>query len=214
MNNFKKMALGLAAALALAGSASADVIGTNSQGWINESGTTNNTGFNSGIISNAYVGQEGDFFNDFFSFLLPASGNFSSATLSIWNSGSSQDADANAVFSLFQASGYTYGGLMSGPALGGDLVAAIDTGSSQYVSFTLNAAGLAALNAAAGQNFTFGGHIDTPSGCSDCTSAFGYTGGQPAAYLTVSSVPEPQNVALLIAGLGLVGVAARRKKQA
>lgn len=214
MNKFCKIALSLAAALALTGNASADVIGTNSQGWINESGSSNNSGFSSGVIANAYVGQEGAFFNDFFSFLLPATGNFSSATLSIWNSASSRDADANALFSLFQASGYTYGGLMSGPALGGASVAAIDTGADHYVSFTLNAAGLAALNSAAGQNFTFGGHIDTPSGCADCTSAFGYTGGQPAAFLTVSSVPEPQNIALLVAGLGLVGVAARRKKQA
>lgn len=48
---------------------------------------------------------------------------------------------------------------------------------------------------------------DAARGCRNCTNQSDYT------LISVSAVPEPETYALLLAGLGTVGMAARRRKQ-
>lgn len=57
----------------------------------------------------------------------------------------------------------------------------------------------------------FVGFLEGENNISYLTMAGSYIGG---AHLEVSAVPESSNVALLLAGMGLIGVAARRRKQA
>lgn len=94
-----------------------------------------------------------------------------------------------------------------------------NTGLSHYVGISLNTAGLAALNANAGGQFNFGGSITTsfptPQNTNDQIAIFGWGNGEPLAYLeynTTAPVPEPETYAMMLAGLGMLGFMARRRK--
>jgi hypothetical protein len=214
----KKLAFGLLTALALGtttAASAADVL-SNSQGWINSGGSSNNSGFNSGTINNAFAGVEGAQFRNWFTFTLPT-GHISSATLSIYNPSSNSTIDPNAFYDVFAPTSYTYAGLVNGVSFGNVLLSVADTGVNHYVDITLNSAGISYLNGLAGQNASLSGSITSnQTSCNDCVAAFGYSNGFPNAVLRLSAaaaVPEPATWAMMLVGFGLAGAGMRRRRQ-
>lgn len=102
--------------------------------------------------------------------------------------------------------------LGSGQNFGMTTVSLADNG--KFVEITLNASALAALNASSGV-FAVGGALTTLDALvnqeSLFASAFLHTVGPNVPQLVISNVPEPSTTALWIAGLGLLGLAARRR---
>lgn len=99
--------------------------------------------------------------------------------------------------------------LGSGQSYGSHTASLADNG--RFIEISLNASALADLNASGGI-FAIGGSITTFDDLVNKESLFAstylYTG---AVQLVVSSVPEPSESVLFLAGLGLVVAASRRK---
>ena len=216
-----KIAAAVAVTFALAAPAQADTVFADNSGWINSAGGNSAAGFNGGINNN-FAGWENNEYNNFFNFLLPNT-SFTSATLYIYNEASNPDPspyDAGAFYTVHQASSFDFAGLESGPGLGSVTLLSSNTGVGHYVGISLNATGLSALNAAAGGQFNFGGSITTsfanPETTNDQIAIFGWGGGTPIAYLdystTTAPIPEPETYAMMLAGLGMLGFMARRRK--
>jgi len=86
--------------------------------------------------------------------------------------------------------------------------------NGRFIDITLNAAGLADLNAAVGGTFLLGGIVSTiASGPSQ--TIFGFTNANNMAdsqlLLSTAAVPEPGTYLLMFAGLGLLLVTARKR---
>lgn len=185
-------------------------------------------------------GMDGYTRNNFFLFdRSGVSGTITSATLRIYNPGEPAipgtpfgytSSDPTETYALFDVS-TSVADLRAGYAIGSAIGQAIfnELGSGQsygtyaasladnghFVEINLNAAGLAALNATS-DNFAVGGSITTLDNLVNKESLFvyGYLGMRPdAVQLIVSSVPEPSELALFLAGLGLVGLAVRRGRR-
>lgn len=103
--------------------------------------------------------------------------------------------------------------LGTGQSYGSHAASLADNG--RFIEISLNASGLADLNASGGL-FAIGGSITTLDGLlnpeSLFASAFLYS-SSGAAQLVVSSVPEPAESVLFLAGLGLVVAASRWKRR-
>lgn len=203
--------LALAIAVVLMPSASAGTISASGEGWCNNGGWgCNNT--DTTAIWNTFAGmEEGTEYNDWFAFNIP-SGSITNATISIWNSGDDYyTSSPSPVYNLYEATGFDFAGLTgNGTIFSSVLYSVADTGSDQYVTLVLNAAGIAALNASQGGQIVFGGSATGLQGGED--DIFGYTNGLPAAYLTInstSSVPEPGSLMLLGGGLLALGLLKR-----
>jgi hypothetical protein len=102
--------------------------------------------------------------------------------------------------------------LGTGTSYGAATVSLADNG--RFVEISLNSAGLAALNASGGI-FGIGGSVTTLDGLANreslFASAFLSSVGPNVPQLVISSVPEPSETLLFLAGLGLVGLAVRRR---
>lgn len=226
-----KIAVALALVFALVASARSATLDAEHQGWIISDGFSNGSNFVSYGDRNTFAGW-GDYAesNNWFSFNLPLL-NFSDARLWIWNYAANQNpsnTDPNAFYSLYEASSYTFAGLEAGPVLGSVTLASANDGTDHYVGIPLNAAGIAALNAKAGGQFNFGGSVTTsyaePLTAWPLIGAFGFSQEgvpHPRAYLGYSGapieppppIPEPETYAMMLAGLGMLGCMARRRKR-
>lgn len=142
-------------------------------------------------------------------------GNYTAATLSIFNDGRNYTEAPGNTFTLRAAPAINYTALGTGPVLASANVGAIDTGISHFEAFGLNGTAVGLLNGAAGGSFLFGGAAS--GDLSVESELFGYVNG-PAAYLTLtladSAVPEPATWAMLIVGFGAIGGAIRMRPRA
>lgn len=139
---------------------------------------------------------------------------YTAASVSIFNSQFSSTIDPAAIFTLHAATDFSFAGLIGSPSFGSVSLAAANTGIDHYVAISLNSLGIDYLNANLGNTIRFGGMVTTTAdpSCNDCVAIFGSTLGLPAAQLLTPGVPEPASWTLLIAGFGLMGVAARRRR--
>lgn len=170
-------------------------------------------------------------FRNFFVFdRSSVSGTFSSATLQIFNPAPSPGFDvagyvslaASETYSLFDVtsnltsllngSADAFSDLGSGTLFGSATVSAADNG--QWVSISLNAAFLSALNSTSGQ-IAIGGALTTLNDPNGMELIFADSGEAPLARLLLtaatSAVPEPSTYGLLGAGALLLGVAVRQR---
>jgi hypothetical protein len=101
--------------------------------------------------------------------------------------------------------------LGSGTTFGSYVASAADNGTT--ISITLNAAGIAALNAAAGSTIAFGGVLTTLSPPAN-QYVFGFSTAtfveDDVRRLDLTVVPEPASLTLV--GLGLAAVLTRRRR--
>lgn len=205
-STFAALCIALGGFSAIAAPVTTDASGS---GWCNSSNGCNNT--NTSVINNHFAGNLGDLYHNWFAFNVPTlGGTVTSATLSIYNNASNNGSSLTALYQVFQSAGFTYGNLVGGTALGSILEIDANAVDNGYVDILLNAAALGLLNSAQGGQFVFGGSNDNGH------ELFGYNGGTPLARLTLdtssnTNVPEPGSLALL--GLGLVGLAAMRKRK-
>ena len=202
--------LALAIAVALMPLASAGTISASGEGWCEAGGYyCNNTSTTS--IADTAAGTDGNVeLNDWFAFNSPSE-SITNATISIWNFGMDYyTTSPSPVYNLYQATSIDYTGLTgNGTILGSVLFSVADTGTSEFVTITLSAAGIAALNASRGGQIIFGGSA-TGLNPPNADEIFGYTDGTPIAYLTVNStIPEPGSLMLLGGGLLALGLLKR-----
>ena len=204
-------------------------------GWFSNAGEHTQSNDNYAVGG----GQDGYTRNNYFQFdLSGVSGPITSATLRVYNPNapvspgfpygytSSDPTENYAVFDVSTpaadlAAGYGIGSL-AGQAIFGDLGSGQNFGmttvsladNGKFVEISLNASGLAALNAAHGL-FALGGTITTLDALVNKESLFASAYLSSVApnvpQLVISSVPEPSESALWMAGLGLLGLAARRR---
>ena len=195
--------------------------------------TTSNDSYIAGFDS--FEGQE---FRNFFVFNIPTltgTDTYTSATLSIFNGGTSTPNAIGMAGRTFTISsiatdintlrnggtGLTsvFNDLRGGTDFGSITFASTPTNGSM-IKFNLNAAGLAAINNAAGSQIAFGGSFDVTSNTTD-QYVFGFSGsGTPAdgktrLDLVVNNfvAPEPSTFALLtVAPIG-IGIVARRLRR-
>lgn len=168
-----------------------------------DSGWWSNVAGHEETSMNYYVSKccEGEIFNNFFTFNLSGiSGTITSASLDLYNydiKGSSLEyrlfditSPLHAVHSDGESNNPIYLDLMTGITYGSHIYNELD--SYNYSSILFNADGIQALNNAIGEEFGVGGTliggIETP-------------------------VPEPETYAMLLVGLGLISIIARRRKQ-
>ena len=192
----KLLALALLVGCSVAQAATINATGT---GWCNNDTGCNNT--NTLAINNHFAGESvSRIYRNWIAFNVPTYGaQITSATISIWNDGQNSNSNPTAVYNLYEAASISFGGLTNGPSLGQILVDTANTGVDEYITITLNAAGLAVLNANQGGQLIFGGNND------DGGQIFGYTGGVPSPFISANVIPIPAAVWLFgsaLAGLG------------
>jgi hypothetical protein len=188
--------------------------GTLNQGWRSDNPAITPAWFNDNHLSGTY---DGNTYRSFYTFNLSGIDDTITQatlrimrgiqsgplTLSFWDV-TSPAYDVNNYRSTYNPS--IFNDLGSGISYGGASVGNGDSGD--YLSFTLNANALAALNAASGY-LTIGITVDTPN-------AYLFAGtGHDRSYLDLAvgnNVPEPAT--LLLFGAALLAAGAVRKKKA
>lgn len=191
------------------------------QGWVNSNGGSNEAA----PFGNTYTGNEfGLSFNSWAAFFIPAGTTWASATLSL--SPSVYGDAPPSVIGLFDVDGGLQPLLNTfhpGTAVFNDLGSGTQYGAATLydspASITLNGAALADINAVSGSYFVIGFTNQTLNGVPvesvDGGIYLGGIGAEPYIELTLSTVPavpEPGTYVMLLAGLAVAGVAARRRR--
>ena len=73
---------------------------------------------------------------------------------------------------------------------------------------------MAALGAVGAEVYSFGQYSQNPILGTPATYIFAFSGVGGSVVVPPPAVPEPETYAMMLAGLGLIGFSARRKKQA
>jgi len=241
MNNLLKIGVRGAIALGLAGlsisAANAQLLFSNSIDRGSYSASGDHTSTNDSYLS-GYDSFEGQQFRNFFVFNIPTltgTDTYTSAVLNIYNGGTSTPNAIGMAGRTFTISsiatdintlrnggtGLTsvFNDLRGGTDFGSITFASTPTNGST-IKFNLNAAGLAAINSAAGSQIAFGGSFDVTSNTTD-QYVFGFSGsgtpgdGKSRLDLVVNNfvAPEPSTFALLsVAPIG-IGIVARRLRR-
>lgn len=225
----------LAAIVATGGQSDAAFISTTDRGWYDNTGfhIPDNTNYITGFIP-----ADPDFPDDspaatyrsFYTFnLVGQTLQYLSAALVVYNPGAATDfgpgyssPDATETITLFGVTTpvasltngtggvAAFNDLGTGPVYGSAVMSAADNG--QFVTITLNATGLAALNAARGGSFAVGASVTSLSGQQTAEEfVFGFSGvsSNPqygATFLNVVPVPAPAGVVLGLIGAGSFGI--------
>ena len=230
--------IGLLLALATFASANPIVIDTNDRGYYYsyDYNLPTNQNYITGQLNTTSTTDVG--FHSFFEFngIPGLSGPIVSATLSLYNpAGGFSSSQSSETLVIDQFTGNTstlitaggnpgggtvtgeYNALASGTVLGTQTVDATSDGT--FVTITLNAAGIAFLNANSGNAFAFGGFLSgIPGG--DVSSRYEFGGSNftsPTdgnAYLTVVTATSPEPQTLLFVAPALLGLFLLRRKMA
>lgn len=109
----------------------------------------------------------------------------------------------------------SFNDLGDGAIFGTAIASLADNG--QFIDITLGAAGLSALNAAAGGNFYLGGLVTSIQGSAGSQTIFGFSNDNNLAstqliFEPATQVPEPAVPALMVAALLAWGAAARKRR--
>ena len=174
-----------------------------------DSGWYDGTGFHGSANPNYFAGQAGQQFRDFVAFSIPSiPQTISGATLRLTNGLASRgpgyiSPDPSETFTLFDVStpipALLAGGggqigiftdLGTGTSFGSRAISAAD--NFQIVPITINAAGIAALNAARGTQMAIGGAVTTISGPAD-QLVFAFTGNPTDVKQLVLNLGQPED---------------------
>lgn len=217
--------LGLVSSVAGPVDAAPIVSSATDSGWYNDSG-------NHGSSNPNYIaGWRGNIeYNNFFVFdLSSVTGTIVGAELRLENPTSGYESpDATETYSLFDVStsiaSLTAGGsgltgtfadLGSGTSYGSLVMSVSDNGT--VVTISLNSAGIAALNAAAGGSIAIGGAVTTLTMTTNVIeNVFAFSSnGTETKELVLTTIPEPSSLALFgVGALGLGGARWRRRMRA
>jgi hypothetical protein len=216
----------MGALLASASTATAAIITLDAidSGWYDETGSHNPLNRNYIVGQNRICpGPDCLTFRNWFAFDLAGVGNVTGATLRLYTSNYSSP-DATETYTLFDV-GTPVATLRGGGAglvgIFNDLGTGATYGSRNYSAaddglvrdITLNAAAIAAINAALGGEFALAGALTSLSGLEQLEFVFGdSTGGVGELRQLILQVPEPLSIVLL--ALGFAAAAARRSRKA
>ncbi len=215
-----KRILCFAILISFASSLQAGVLTSSERGWYN------NSGFHNPSNANYFAGISDGHRNFFVFDLSSVTDTITSARLKLFNPSNGGPSSANGLYTVFDVSTSIAsivngtGGLGafndfgSGVTYATKLVMPADQGTTVTVEF--DAAGIAALNAAAGGQFATGGRFSS----SFSNFVFGFTGsGNPADGASVLEfetssgvVPEPTSFATWGLLVGAVAAVRRRRK--
>ena len=241
MNNLLKIGVRGAIALGIAGlsisAANGQLLFIRSADRGSYSASGDHTASNDSYLA-GYDSFEGQEYRNFFVFNIPSlsgTDTYTSAILNIYNGGTSTPNAVGMTGRTFTISSIAtdINALRNGgtglTSVYSDLRGGIDYGSITFLStpgdnstikFNLNAAGLTAINNAAGSQIAFGGSFDVSDNIND-QFIFGYTSsgntgdGKTRLDLVVNNfvAPEPSTFALLsVAPIG-IGIVARRLRR-
>lgn len=218
---FKQLAIAsVLGALSVSAAFADTTVNVDTQGWINSAGQGN--GAASG--NNTFTGNEfSQRFNSWASFDLSSlSGSFTGAILHVTPLNYPFGDPVSYNVSIYDVNLTSYASLTSNTAglLGhldlasGGLYGTADFTPGVGLSITLSPQALADINANVGGRFIIGftnntlnAQVSTPN-----VDLGVYTGG--SSLELISAVPEPGSMAMLLAGLAVVGGVARRRSQA